>query len=107
MRRKKSNSLSDIFWNFIKENPKVLAGLAFQLGEWAGETTVNIKAFKRAGKIPAQLLHNIPDGISEAALRLLPSPALQPNNAKVRARRRKPNGSKAAVNGSTSTMKRK
>jgi hypothetical protein len=107
MRRKKSNSLPDIFWNFVKENPKVVAGLAFQLGVWAGETTVDIKAFKRAGKIPAQLLHNIPHGVSEAALRLLPSPALQPNDVKARARRRKPNGSKAAVSGSTSTMKRK
>jgi hypothetical protein len=78
MARAKTKSLSDIFWSFVEEHPEAAAGLAFQLGTWAGAATDTKKAWKTAKNFPSKIHDTLPQSISEAALRLLPSPGLQP-----------------------------
>jgi hypothetical protein len=84
MARTKEKSLADILWNFVEEHPAAAAGLAFQLGIWAGEAIDTKKALKTARKLPPKFLDAMPRSISDAALRFLPSPDLQPATVKKR-----------------------
>lgn len=82
MAAKRSSSPLNGFWQFVEDNPKLAADLAFQVGYWAGKAVDDVKALKGAGKKMAQLRTMLPPGFAEAALRLLPSPALQPHGPK-------------------------
>ncbi len=84
MAQAKSITLSDIFWSFVEEHPEAAAGLAFQLGTWAGEATDTKKAWKTAKSFPSKIQDAMPQSISEATLRFLPSPGLQPPAGKKR-----------------------
>jgi len=86
--KSKTKSLADIFLVFVRDNPKAAADLAFQLGMWAGYSTVSLAKFKKGYKIPPMLLHAIPQGVTNSALKLLPhaSPILQPGLATKRRR---------------------
>ena len=84
MPQTKAKSLADIFWSFVEEHPEAAAGLAFQLGLWAGEATDTKKALKSARRFPSKIREAMPQSISEAALRFLPSPGLQPTAVKKR-----------------------
>ncbi len=84
MARKKTTteSVIEIFWKFVQDNPKLATSLAFELGSLAGgavrnsgETTKYIK--KQAKKVPLALTNAIPRSLP-AALKFLPSPKVQP-----------------------------
>jgi hypothetical protein len=92
MAQAKTKSLSDIFWSFVDEHPEAAAGLAFQLGTWAGEATDAKKAWKIARKFPSKIQDTMPESVSEAALRFLPSPSLQPTAVKKRKPLKRKNG---------------
>jgi hypothetical protein len=84
MIRKKTTteSLTEMFWKFIQNNPKLATSLAFELGSLAGgavrnsgETTKYIK--KQARKFPLALANAAPRSLP-AALKFFPSPKVQP-----------------------------
>ena len=95
MTRKKTTteSMIEMFWKFVHDNPKLARSLAFELGALAGEavrnsgeTTKYIK--KQAKKIPFALTNAVPRSLP-AALKFLPSPKVQP--------RKRPHAKRAAV----------
>ncbi len=86
MAAKRSNTLLGSLWRLVEENPKLATELAFQAGYWAGSAVDELKALKGPGKKTAKMLRNLPPCIAQAALRLLPSPSLQPHAPKNHAR---------------------
>ena len=84
MSRKKSNtaSLVDAFFSFIRENPKLAATLAFEMGSLAGNVVGNStetrKTIKRqVKKVPQAISDAMPPRLSNA-LKFLPAPKIQP-----------------------------
>jgi hypothetical protein len=84
MSHKKKNtvSITDMFWSFVEDNPKVAAKLAFELGSLAGTAVKNSAGMKKYLKKQAR---DVPQAISDAvplslssALKFLPAPKLQP-----------------------------
>jgi len=84
MSRKKANTASivEMFWSFIRDNPKLATSVAFELGSLAGTAVKNSAQTKKYLKKQAK---NVPQAISEAlppklssALKFLPAPKLQP-----------------------------
>lgn len=83
MRRKnvKSESVVDVFWAFVRDNPKLATTLAFELGSLAGSAVRNSsvakKAIKRgASKVPQAVSDAMPAAVA-SALKFLPAPSSQ------------------------------
>lgn len=88
MSRKKTNteSFADMFFAFIRDNPKLAATLAFEIGSLAGKAVRNsgatTKSLKnQAKKVPQAISDAIPPRLSDA-LKFLPAPKLQPRKTK-------------------------
>ena len=87
MSRKKTNteSFADMFFAFIRENPKLAATLAFEIGSLAGKAVRNSGPTAKTLKNQAK---KVPQAISDAippladALKFLPAPKLQPRKTK-------------------------
>jgi hypothetical protein len=69
----------DVFWAFIRDNPKLATTLAFELGSLAGTAVRNSSQAKRAVKSSAK---RVPQAMSDAmpamvssALKFLPAPS--------------------------------
>jgi hypothetical protein len=84
MRRKKASTESfiEIFWTLIRENPKLAAAVAFELGVLAGGVVRNSAETKeylknQAIKVPQAISDAMPPRLS-GALTFLPAPKLQP-----------------------------
>jgi hypothetical protein len=84
MSRKKTNteSIIEMFWSFVHDNPKLAMALAFELGSRAGTAVKNAPETKKYLK---KQVKNVPQAISDAvplrlssALKFLPAPKLQP-----------------------------
>jgi len=81
-RKASTDSFVDMFWTFIRDNPKLAATLAFELGTLAGDVVRNSAETRKYLKSRAR---NMPQAISDAmpaslsnALTFLPAPKLQP-----------------------------
>lgn len=78
MPRAKPKSLVDIFYNFVRDNPKVAAGLAFELGLLAGNATKSLP-WRRLKNVSPEFVSAMPHRLSQAALKMIAaSPNLQP-----------------------------
>lgn len=84
-KRPSETSWTQLFWDFLEENPKLAATVAFQLGNMAGEAVsmsngTGRSLAKRAKKVPQQIADALPQSLSAVALKYLPgpSPKLQP-----------------------------
>jgi len=80
MSRKKSKSASlvDMFFEFIRDNPKLAATLAFEMGSLAGKVVGNSGETQKTIK---RQVKKVPQAISDAmpgALKFLPAPKIQP-----------------------------
>jgi hypothetical protein len=80
-RKVKSESVVDVFWAFVRDNPKLATTLAFELGSLAGTAVRNSSAAKKAIKSGAR---KVPQAVSDAmpaalssALKFLPAPSSQ------------------------------
>lgn len=81
-RKVKSESIVDVFWAFVRDNPKLATTLAFELGSLAGTAVRNSSAANKAIKSGAR---KVPQAVSDAipavvssALKFLPAPSSQP-----------------------------
>jgi hypothetical protein len=83
------HSLIDTFWNFVEENPKLVATVALEIGILAGQAVASSSPAmrsmrksmtKRVKAVPQQFANAMPHSLSAAALKFLPgpSPLLQP-----------------------------
>jgi hypothetical protein len=84
MRRKKvkSESVVDMFWAFVQDNPKLATTIAFELGSLAGTAVRNSSEAKKylkngAKKVPQAFADAMPPAVANA-LKFLPAPKLQP-----------------------------
>jgi len=91
MTRAKTKSIADIFFDFIRDNPRAAAALAFELGIWAGNSTDSLAKFKKMAQASPKLLLAARQSMSDAAQKLLPhpSPSLQPDRPAKRRKRSK------------------
>ena len=55
MTRAKTKSIADIFFDFVRDNPRAAAALAFQLGIWAGHSTGSLAKLKNMTKKSCQV----------------------------------------------------
>jgi hypothetical protein len=94
MSRSKQNSLTDIFFNFVNDNPKIAASLAFELGLLAGSAAKRIP-WKRLKGISPDFVNAMPRSLSQSALKFLPSPELQPKASRTKKTRKRPPRRKA------------
>jgi hypothetical protein len=90
-RKVKSESMVDVFWAFVRDNPKLATTLAFELGSLAGTAFRNSSEAKKAIKSGAR---RVPQAMSDAmpavvssALKFLPPPSSLPRKTK-RARKK-------------------
>lgn len=81
-RNVKSESMVDVFWAFVRDNPKLATTLAFEAGSLAGSAVRNSSAAKKAIKSGAR---KVPQAVSDAmpaavssALKFLPAPSGTP-----------------------------
>lgn len=89
----KPESMVDMFWVFVRDNPKLATTLAFELGSLAGTAVRNSSKAKKllkngARKMPQAFAEAMPPSVA-SALKFLPAPKLQPRKAR-RATPRKP-----------------
>jgi hypothetical protein len=91
----KSESVLDMFWAFVQDNPKLATTIAFELGSLAGTAVRNSSDAKKYLKKGAK---NVPQAFADAmppavanALKFLPAPKLQPRKS------RRPRKSKSAA----------
>ena len=82
----KSESMVDVFWAFIRDNPKLATTLAFELGSLAGSAVRNSSRAKKVIKSGAK---RVPQAVSDAmpavvssALKFLPAPSSEPRKTK-------------------------
>jgi len=92
-RKAKSESMIDIFWAFVRDNPKLATTVAFELGSLAGTAVRNSSEAKKylkngAKKMPQAFADAMPPAVA-SALKFLPAPKPQPRKSK-RATARKP-----------------
>ena len=85
-RKVKSESMVDVFWAFVRDNPKLATTLAFELGSLAGTAVRNSSQAKRAIKSGAK---RVPQAVSDAmpavvssALKFLPAPSNEPRKTR-------------------------
>lgn len=85
-RKVKSESMVDVFWAFVRDNPKLATTLAFELGSLAGTAVRNSSQAKRAIKSGAR---RVPQAVSDAmpavvssALKFLPAPSNEPRKTR-------------------------
>jgi hypothetical protein len=91
MTRKKTttDSLIEMFWKFVQDNPKLAATLAFELGSLAGAAVGNSgKTGKYIQKQAEKVTHALPRSLP-TVLKFLPSPKMQP--------RKRPHAKSASV----------
>ncbi len=80
-RNVKSESVVDVFWAFVRDNPKLATTLAFELGSLAGSAVRNSSGAKQAikrgaRKVPQAFSDAMPAAVS-SALKFLPAPSSQ------------------------------
>jgi hypothetical protein len=85
-RKVKSESAVDVFWAFIRDNPKLATTLAFELGTLAGTAVRNSSDAKKmiksgARKVPQAVSDAMPAMVS-SALKFLPAPSNEPSKSK-------------------------
>jgi hypothetical protein len=78
----KSESVVDMFWAFVRDNPKLATTVAFELGSLAGTAVRNssdAKKYLKAGakKVPEAFAEAMPPSVA-SALKFLPAPKIQP-----------------------------
>jgi hypothetical protein len=78
----KSESMVDMFWAFVRDNPKLATTVAFELGSLAGTAVRNSSEAKKylkngAKKVPQAFAEAMPPSVA-SALKFLPAPKLQP-----------------------------
>ena len=78
----KSESVVDMFWAFVQDNPKLATTIAFELGSLAGTAVRNssdAKKYLKAGakKVPQAFAEAMPPSVA-SALKFLPAPKSQP-----------------------------
>ena len=78
-RKVKSESMVDVFWAFIRDNPKLATTLAFELGSLAGTAVRNSSDAKKmiksgARKVP-QAVSDVMPAMVSSALKFLPAPS--------------------------------
>jgi hypothetical protein len=78
----KSESMVDMFWAFVRDNPKLATTVAFELGSLAGTAVRNSSEAKKylkngAKKVPQAFAEAMPPSVA-SALKFLPAPRLQP-----------------------------
>jgi hypothetical protein len=85
-RKAKPESMVDVFWAFVRDNPKLATTLAFELGSLAGTAVRNSSQAKRAIKTGAR---RVPQAMSDAmpavvssALKFLPAPSSETRKTK-------------------------
>lgn len=85
-RKVKSESMVDVFWAFVRDNPKLATTLAFELGSLAGTAVRNSSQAKKAIKSGAK---RVPQAVSDAmpavvssALKFLPAPSSETRKTK-------------------------
>ena len=95
MSRKKTQptSVVDMFWAFVRDNPKLATTLAFELGSLAGTAVRNssgAKKYIKSGvkKAPQAFADAMPEAVA-SALKFLPAPNIQPRKSARRAAARK------------------
>ena len=97
-RKAKSESMVEMFWAFVRDNPKLATTLAFELGSLAGTAVRNSSEAKKylkngaknaAKKVPQAFADAMPPAVA-SALKFLPAPKLQPRKQTKRAATRKP-----------------
>jgi hypothetical protein len=89
----KSESVADMFWAFVQDNPKLAATVAFELGSLAGTAVRNTSEAKNylksgAKKVPQAFADAMPPSVA-SALKFLPAPRLQPRKQTKRPTARK------------------
>jgi hypothetical protein len=82
----KSETMVDVFWAFVRDNPKLATTLAFELGSLAGTAVRNSSQAKKAIKSGAK---RVPQAVSDAmpavvssALKFLPPPSSEARKSK-------------------------
>jgi hypothetical protein len=82
----------DVFWAFIRDNPKLATTLAFELGSLAGTAVRNSSQAKKAIKSGVK---RVPQAVSDAmpavvssALKFLPAPSTATPRKTKRARKK-------------------
>jgi hypothetical protein len=82
----KSETMLDVFWAFVRDNPKLATTLAFELGSLAGTAVRNSSQAKKAIKSGAK---RVPQAVSDAmpavvssALKFLPPPSSEARKSK-------------------------
>lgn len=100
----KSESVVDVFWAFVRDNPKLATTLAFEFGSLAGtavrNSSVAKKAIKRgASKVPQAVSDAMPAAVS-SALKFLPAPSSPPrkNDKKHDNKSKRPRKTRSAAN---------
>jgi hypothetical protein len=85
-RKVKAESMLDVFWAFVRDNPKLATTLAFEVGSLAGTAVRNSSQAKKAIKSGAK---RVPQAMSDAmpamvssALKFLPAPSSAPRKTK-------------------------
>lgn len=86
-RKVKSETMVDVFWAFIRDNPKLATTLAFELGSLAGTAVRNSSQAKKA--IKSGGARRVPQAVSDAmpavvssALKFLPPPSSEARKTK-------------------------
>jgi hypothetical protein len=85
-RKVKSESMVDVFWAFVRDNPKLATTLAFELGSLAGTA---VRSSSRAKKVIKSGAKRMPQAVSDAmpavvssALKFLPAPSSETRKTK-------------------------
>jgi hypothetical protein len=85
-RKLKSESMVDVFWAFIRDNPKLATTLAFELGSLAGTAVRNSsqakKAIKSGAKRVPQAMSDAMPAVVSSALKFLPPPSSETRKTK-------------------------
>ena len=89
----KSASMVDMFWAFLRDNPKLATTLAFELGSLAGtavRSSSDAKKYLKNGakKVPEAFAEAMPPSVANA-LKFLPAPKIQPRKQTKRTAARK------------------
>jgi hypothetical protein len=81
----------DVFWAFVRDNPKLATTLAFELGSLAGTAVRNSseakKAIKSGAKRVPQAMSDAMPAVVSSALKFLPPPSSEPRKTR-RARKK-------------------
>ncbi len=78
----KSESVTDMLWAFVRDNPKLATTIAFEIGSLAGTAVRNSSEAKKylkkgAKKVPQAFADAMPPAVSNA-LKFLPAPKPAP-----------------------------